>query len=201
MLLKKHASTIFYCVSIIFLTSCSPTSNQDLNNKPQQAGQPLNQAELAANLAKVRMAAVTGDQKAVQENMQNINEGFRKSIKLADPSRAVDREQARALAKTVEGVRSAVWFDSENLFAIVERNEHKTYNTIDDICMKLEPLGDTLGVVVNLQSGAATNGDELETLSRNCQLAPGDRAMLQKNRQIDVIPHEIREQHKANNAQ
>ena len=201
MLLKKHASTIFYCVSIIFLTSCSPTSNQDLNNKPQQAGQPLNQAELAANLAKVRMAAIAGDQKAVQENMQNINEDFRKSIKLADPARAVDREQARALAKTVEGVRSAVWFDSENLFAIVERNEQKTYDTIDRICLKLERLGDTLGVVVNLQSGAATNGDELETLSRNCQLAPGDRAMLQKNRQIDVIPHEIREQHKANNAQ
>lgn len=186
-------------IFIIFVAAC--TKDESLDNKSQQAGQSLNQAELVGDLAKVRLAAIAGDQKAVQENMQNINEDFRKSIKLADPARAVDREQARALAKTVEGVRSAVWFDSENLFAIVERNEHKTYNTIDDICMKLEPLGDTLGVVVNLQSGAATNGDELETLSRNCQLAPGDRAMLQKNRQIDVIPHEIREQHKANNAQ
>jgi hypothetical protein len=93
-----------------------------------------------------------------------------------------------------------VWFDRENLFAIVERNEQKSYQTIDAICMKLEPLGDTLGVVVNVQSGAAATGDDLEILSRNCQLAPGDRAMLQKNRQIDVIAPEIREQHKANNA-
>ena len=185
-------------IFIIIVAAC--TKDESLDNKPQQAGQPISQTELATNLAKVRMAAVTGDQKAVQENMQNINEDFRKSIKLADPARAVDREQARALAKTVAGVRSAVWFDHENLFAIVERNEQKTYDTIDRICLKLEPLGDTLGVVVNLQSGAATNGDELETLSRNCQLAPGDRAMLQKNRQIDVIPPEIREQHKANNA-
>ncbi|HWS40869.1 MAG TPA: hypothetical protein VN247_06230 [Arenimonas sp.] len=161
----------------------------------------MNQTELAGNLAKVRLAAITGDQKAVQENMHEINENFRKSIKLVDPARAVDREQARVLAKSIEGVRSAVWLDRENLFAIVERNEQKSYETIDAICMKLEPLGDTLGVVVNLQSGFATNGDELETLSRNCQLAPGDRAMLQKNRQIDVIPPEIREQQKANNAQ
>ena len=186
-------------IFIVIVAAC--TKDTSLDNKPQQAGQPLNQAELVGDLAKVRLAAIAGDQKAVQENMRNIIEDFRKSIKLADPARAVDREQARALAKTVEGVRSAVWLDHENLFAIVERNEQKTYNTIDRICLKLEPLGDTLGVVVNLQSGAATNGDELETLSRNCQLAPGDRAMLQKNRQIDVIPPEIREQHKANNAQ
>jgi hypothetical protein len=192
-----HNSVLIF--AMLAITACKPQINVD--NKPQKAGQPLSQTELATNLAKVRMAAITGDQKAVQDNMQNINEDFRKSIKLADPSRAVDREQARALAKTVDGVRSAVWFDSENLFAIVERNEQKTYDTIDRICLKLEPLGDTLGVVVNLQSGAATNGDELETLSRNCQLAPGDRAMLQKNRQIDVIPPGIREQHKANNAQ
>ncbi len=200
MFFKNYAFRAFYCVGAIFLTSCSPTSNLELENKPEQAGQPLNQTELAGNLAKVRLAAITGDQKAVQENMHEINENFRKSIKLADPAKSVDREQARVLAKSIEGVRSAVWLDRENLFAIVERNEQKTYDTIDRICLKLEPLGDTLGVVVNLQSGVATNGDELETLSRNCQLAPGDRAMLQKNRQIDVIPSEIREQHKANNA-
>ena len=39
--------------------------------------------------------------------------------------------------------------------------------TIDDICVGLEPLGDTLGVVVNLQSRAAKSGDELE-IPRRC---------------------------------
>lgn len=187
-------------VFLPLLFSCSSESQEIANNKPQTAGQPLNQAELIGRLATVRVAAAAGNQEAVQEQVKEISNDFRKSIKLADPSQAVDREAARTVAKTVDGVRSVVWFDRENLFAIVERNEQKTYETIDAICMKLEPLGDTLGVVVNLQSGAATTGDELEILSRNCQLAPGDRAMLQKNRQIDAISPEIRKQHKANNA-
>jgi hypothetical protein len=64
--------------------------------------------------------------------------------------------------------------------------------------MQLDPLGDTLGVVVNVQSGAATTGDDLEILSRNCQLEGGDRAFLQNNRQVDVLSPAIRAQHKAN---
>ncbi len=139
-----------------------------------------------------------GDQRAVETNMRAMQEDFRKSIKLADPSRAVDRESARVAAKGIAGVRSAVWLDRENLFAIVERNELRSYATIDRICLALEPLGDTLGVVVNLQSGAATNGDELEILSRNCQLAPGERAFMQRERKIDVIDPTFRAQHELN---
>jgi hypothetical protein len=191
---------MFSVVFLPLLFSCSSESHEIANKKPETAGQPLNQAELIGRLATVRAAAATGNQEAVQAQVKEISNDFRKSIKLADPSQAVDREAARTAAKTVNGVRSVVWFDRENLFAIVERNEQKSYQTIDAICMKLEPLGDTLGVVVNVQSGAAATGDDLEILSRNCQLAPGDRAMLQKNRQIDVIAPEIREQHKANNA-
>jgi len=99
----------------------------------------------------------------------------------------------------VGGVRSVVWIDNTNLFAIVARNEDRSYATIDAVCMQLEPLGDTLGVVVNLQSGAATNGDELAILSRNCQLKPGERALLQPTRQIDVVDPSVRAQHKVNN--
>lgn len=47
---------------------------------------------------------------------------------------------------------------------------------------------------------AARTGDELAVLSRNCQLAPGERALLQRHRQIDVIPDAVRAQHKRNNA-
>ena len=98
------------------------------------------------------------------------------------------------------GVRSVVWIDHENLLAIVTRNEQRSQATIDAICMQREPLGDTLGVVVNLQSGAARTGDELEVLSRNCQLAPGDRTMLQRARVVDAIDPAIRAQHRANDA-
>lgn len=166
--------------------------------RPQQAGQAMSPVETAARLATIRGAALTGDQEAVREQMEAMQEGFRKSIRLADPARAVDREQARAAARSVPGVRSVVWLDRENLFATVESAEVRSYRTIDEICLALEPLGDTLGVVVNLQNSAARNDDELATLSRNCQLAPGERALLSRERRIDVVDPAIRAQHKAN---
>ena len=76
-------------------------------------------------------------------------------------------------------------------------SEGRNQATIDAVCIALEPLGDTLAVVVHLQSAAARTGDELEVLSRNCQLAPGDRALFQQDRQLDVIPPEIRARHQA----
>lgn len=189
---------VFFVFSL--LVACSKQSEEVQPAQLAKAGQPLNPIETASKLAGVRSAALVGDQEAVQAGVEGIANDIKRSIKLADPTRQVDRENARQVAKTVPGVRSVVWFDRENLFAIVERNEQKTYETIDAICMKLEPLGDTLGVVVNLQSGAARNGDELEILNRNCQLEPGDRAFMQKERKVDVIDPEIRKQHKANNA-
>jgi hypothetical protein len=190
-------------LSVVLFATCSllacTRSAEPVQRKPQQAGQPLDPAELAARIAVSRAAAAVGDQEAVRANLDAINEDFRKSIKLADAARSVDRESARQSARRVDGVRSVAWIDRDNLFVIVSRNDARSYATIDAICLELESLGDTLGVVVNLQSGAATNGDDLEILSRNCQLAPGDRALLQAKRQIDVIPSEIRAQHRANN--
>ena len=196
--MNKSLFILFVLIGLVITAGCSETKNH--NEAPQKSGQSLNPLTTASKVAGVHAAALAGDQQAVQVGVQGITDDFKRSIKLADPARAVDREKAREVAKTVPGVRSVVWFDRENLFAIVEQNEQKSYGTIDAICLKLEPLGDTLGVVVNLQSGAARNGDELEILSRNCQLEPGDRAFMQKERQIDVIDPEIRKQHKANNA-
>lgn len=164
---------------------------------PQRAGQPMDPITTAARIAGMRAQAITGDKEGLQKNLLALHDDMRRSMKLADGSRPIDREQARAALRSVEGVRSVAWVDRTNLLVIVERNADRTYETIDGICMALEPLGDTLAVVVNLQSGAATNGDELEILSRNCQLAPGDRALLQHRRQIDVIDPAIRAQHKA----
>jgi hypothetical protein len=167
--------------------------------KPEQAGQALDPVKVATQMAATQAAAITGDQQAVQASMYALNEDFRKSIKLADPARRVDREAARVAAKRVDGVRSVAWVDQTNLLAIVSRNDARSYQTIDAICLELEPLGDTLGVVVNLQSGAALTGDDLAILSRNCQLAPGDRALLQRVRQLDSVDPTLRTQHRANN--
>lgn len=187
-------------VSLIALAGlgCKVQPQAEAPREPQQSGKPLDRAKLASEMAKLEGAAILGDQEAVKRSLHNVNEDVRRSLKIADPSRKVDRELARVAAKSVQGVRSVVWLDRTNLFAIVERNEQKSYETIDAICLQLEPLGDTLGVVVNLQSGSARTGDELATLSRNCQLKPGDQALLQRERQVDVIDPAVRAQHRAN---
>lgn len=167
-------------------------------SRPARAGAALDPVRHAANIAGIQAAAVLGDQEGVEEGLRAMNDDFRKSIKLADGTRTVDRESARQAARQVAGVRSVAWIDRENLFVIVSSNQARSYATIDGICLALEPLGDTLGVVVSLQSGAATNGDELEILTRNCQLEPGDRALLSRARQIDSVDPGIRRQHRAN---
>lgn len=189
-------------LAMLLVVSCSrevapPTATIPAARKPQQAGQPLDPLAVSARATLARAAAVAGNQEEARRQAGAIQEDFRRSIKLADPGRVVDRESARVAVRKVPGVRSVAWIDRENLLVIVDRNDARQYATIDAICIELEPLGDTLGVVVNLQSAAATNGGELEIVSRNCQLAPGDRAFMQKARQADVISPEIRAQHQA----
>lgn len=175
-------------------------SEGDGSARPARAGAAVDPARTAANVAAVNVAAIAGDREAVRAHMESMQDDFRKSIKLADPARAVDREGARQAARQIEGVRSVAWIDRENLFVIVSSNRARSYDTIDAICLALEPLGDTLGVVVSLQSGEATTGDELALLTRNCQLEPGDRALLSRARAIDAVDPEIRRQHLANRA-
>jgi len=94
------------------------------------------------------------------------------------------------------GVLSAIWLDADNLAVMVGGQEYRDMDMVNRICVALEPLGDTLGVVVNLQDATARNGDEATTLSRNCQLPEGQRALLQVKRQVDVVAPEVRGQFK-----
>jgi hypothetical protein len=193
--LPKRAK-VAYLAAALALAACS-AEREPAAGEPKRWSQPP-AGETAARVVAANAAALTGDRAAVNEQMRAAQDSFRRSIKLPDPARRIDHELARAAAKQVTGVRSVVWLDRENLFAIVEQNAQKSQQTIDAICARLDPLGDTLGVVVNLQSGAATSGDDLEILSRNCQLEPGDRAYLQRNRQVDVLSPAVRAQHRAN---
>jgi hypothetical protein len=176
-----------------------PASKSDSRNALETAGHPIDPARVIAQTIAFDAASALGDQETARKAFMETHRQMLRSIKLADTTRQVDRESARVAAKRVPGVRSAVWIDRENLLLVVEENRYRTYDTIDQVCIGLQTLGDTLGVVVNLQSGAAQNGDELAILSRNCQLQPGDRAYMQNNRQVDVISAEIRAEHRANN--
>lgn len=190
---------IGWILGLSVLVGCTaPETDQAARQpKPLDSASPI---ELAGRIVAMDAAAIAGDQKAAKAHSDAAQAEIRKSLKMADPGRKIDKELARSAAKSVEGVRSAVWLDHENLFVIVKENAQRSSDMIDRICMELEPLGDTLAVVVNLQSGAATNGDELEILSRNCQLEAGERAFLQRNRQVDALSPSVRAQHKANNA-
>ena len=160
--------------------------------RPQQAGQPMDPLRTASHIAGARVAAITGDQAGVQRSMEAMSDDMRREMKLADASRPIDRESARGVARGMPGVRSANWIDRHNLLVRVDGAELRSQQTIDQLCVQLEPLGDTLAVVVHLQNAAARTHDEMDTLSRNCQLAPGDHAMFQRARTVDALDPAIR---------
>ena len=166
---------------------------------PQRAGEPLDPVRTAGRIVLANGAAALGDDRTAQAQIEGLADDYRRALKLADPARAVDHEAARRAVRQIDGVRSVAWIDRENLFVIVSHNAARTDATIDAACFAMEPLGDTLGVVVHLQSGEAVDADDLRILSRNCQLSPGDRAFLQRDRPVDVSPDAVQSQHRADN--
>lgn len=115
-----------------------------------------------------------------------------RDMRVADPSRPINPEAARAAVRPVKGVQSSAWIDRNNLLVMVGGAQYRNMDTIDRICGDLEPLGDTLAVVVNLQDVLATTSEGADTLSRNCQLGAGERAQFQQKRQMDVLDPEVR---------
>lgn len=190
---------VVFGMTAALLAGCGPAADDATAPRPQQAGRPMDPVTTTGRMAAIEGAAVLGDREASREQIEALTRDYMQAIKLADTTRVVDHEAARRAARQVDGVRSLAWIDRENLLVIVSSNEARSYGTIDAICLALEPLGDTLGVVVHLQSGAAVDADDLGILSRNCQLAPGERALLQTARAVDVVPAEVQAQHRADN--
>ncbi len=164
--------------------------------RPQQAGQPINPYATAGHIAGARAALLAGNQQAAQRHVEAMARDLSRSARLRDTRRPINHEAARAAVRPMPGVRSAIWLDADNLTVMVDGQQYRDMDMIDRICVALEPLGDTLGVVVNLQDAKARNGDEAATLSRNCQLPEGQRAFMQAKRQVDVVAPEVREQFK-----
>ncbi|MEN1926759.1 hypothetical protein [Luteimonas qiangzhengi] len=179
----------------LLVSACSFERDPD-EGQQRQAGQPPDGLQNAARLAAIRAAALRGDQEGIQKHAAAMQEDLRLAMRLPDPMRWIEQEPARAAVMRVEGVRSAGWVDRDHLLVRVDGYELRTQAMIDRVCGALEPLGDTLGVVVNLQSAVARSADEMQTLTRNCQLPPGERALAQRPRQMDVIPADIRQQHR-----
>ena len=185
--------------AIVSLMGCTGKDpDEAAQRRPQQAGQPMDPLRTASHMAGARVAAITGDQAGVQRSMEAMSEDMRRAMKLADASRPIERESARGIARAMPGVRSANWIDRHNLLVRVGGAKLRSQQTIDEICVQLEPLGDTLAIVVHLQNAAARTHDDMDTLSRNCQLATGDSAFMQRPRTVDALDPAIRAQHRAN---
>jgi hypothetical protein len=191
--------TVFATLAACLLTACTAQPPaQPAQPRPQQAGQPVDPLKTAGHITAARLSALTGDQAGVQRNAQAIADDMRRAIKQPDPARPINRETARAVACAMPGVRSANWRDRHNLMVRVEGAHLRTFQTLDTLCWQLEPHGDTLGVVVHLQNATPRNRDEMDTLSRNCQLAQGDQSLFVRQHQVDVLDPALRAQHRAN---
>lgn len=181
-------------VTCVAATGCSESPNgktAQTTRQPQQAG-ATNPLVTAGHLVGIEAAGLIGDQRAMRHHVEAMQKNTMRSMHLADPSRPIDHEAARAAVRPLHGVQSVVWIDRSNLLVMVGGGQYRSMETIDRICVALGPLGDTLGVVVNLQDVMATTSEGADTLSRNCQLRAGERAMLQQKRQVDVLDPEVR---------
>jgi hypothetical protein len=170
--------------------------SRDKTNPPR-AGEPINPYVAAAHIVAARADALVGDTRGAQKHVQALVGGVARSARLPDATRPIDREAARAAVRPIAGVRSAIWLDRENLAVMVDGTRYRTMSMIDSVCRALDPLGDTLAVVVHVQDATATTVDGATSLSRNCQLPAGQRALFQAKREVDVVSPDLRAAFKA----
>jgi hypothetical protein len=162
-----------------------------------QQDQRVTPISVAKHVAAARAAALMGDQKAVQQNVQGMAKDMLHDAHIPDASRPINREAARAAVQPLMGVRSVAWIDHDNLLVMVGGAQYRNMAMVDRACDALAPLGDTMGVVVNVQDVTATTSEGADAVSRNCQLPEGQRAFLQPKRQIEALDPAIRKAFKA----
>jgi hypothetical protein len=131
-------------------------------------------ASIARHMGAIRAATAAGNDTAMRAGVDAMNTASRQAMRLVDPGRSVDREAARAAVQQLPGVRAAGWIDRTRLLAVTARDDVGAEAMIETVCLRLEPLGDTVGVVVSVQDAAA-GGRPRET-SRGCQSARGEQA-------------------------
>jgi len=183
-------------VSVLFLPSrqLEPVAPETVHTPTERAApaSPLapaiDRADSPAPFAPARAGRLT----ALAQPINRAATEYLRQASVPDVTRPVDHEAARMAAKAVPGVRTALWLDRENFVVMVGGSQYRSMAMIDQVCVALEPLGDTLAVVVNVQDMTAEHADSATTLSRNCQLPEGQRAFLQRKRQVDVVAPEVR---------
>lgn len=173
-------------VAAVAVAGCGSNSDR---TAPRHAasGQRVTPVSVAKHVAGMRMAAITGNQAALQAHVDGLSKDMLHDAHIPDPMRQIPHEAARATVAQVEGVRSVTWIDHDNLLVLVGGLRYRDMAMVDRICDAIAPLGETLGVVVNVQDVTATTSAGADAVSRDCQLPEGQRAFLQRNRQIEAL--------------
>ncbi|MEP6605686.1 MAG: hypothetical protein ABJA60_06165, partial [Nitrosospira sp.] len=195
---RRGVSTfVLTMLAALGVAACDRANDQHAEARhPQQAGQPVNPYAMAGHIVAGRADLLTGDSRGAQKHIEAMASDITRSARIPDVSRPIDHEAARAAVRPLAGVRTSLWLDRANFVVMVGDQQHRSMAMIDKVCLALEPLGDTLAVVVNVQDVTAKNPDGATTLSRNCQLQEGQRAFMQAKREVDVVPKETRERFK-----
>lgn len=171
----------------VMLAACGPSPTSMDARSAEQDRPRTTQLSVVQHVAGARMAALTGDQKALQRHADAMSKDILHDVHIPDPNRQIPHEAARARIGQVAGVRSVTWIDHDNLLVLVGGSQYRDMAMVDRICDTLAPLGDTLGVVINVQDVTATNSHAADAISRDCQLPEGQRAFLQRRRQIEAL--------------
>jgi hypothetical protein len=169
------------------IAGCQSQADSAAAREQARQAQRVTPVSVAKHVVQVRAAAQMGDPKAVQRSVEGMSKDILHDARIPDPSRPIGREAARAAVRPLAGVRSVVWIDHDNLLVMVGGAEFRNMAMVDRVCDTLAPLGDTLGVVVNVQDVTATTSAGADAVSRNCQLPEGQRAFLQRKRQIEAL--------------
>ncbi len=184
----RGGRTAIVLLCTVLAAGCSRDKGADAQHSPARGG-PL---AVAGHMLAAQVAATRGNRQAARAQQEAARRQYLHDMRMPDPARIIDPEAARVVVVPLPGVRGVVWMDRSNLIVMVDGARYRTMHMIDRVCTALAPLGDTLGVVVNLQNVNAVNAAQADTLSRNCQLPPGQRAYLQPHRQIDALDPRLR---------
>ena len=191
----KRFGLIAVALGCAVVAGCNQTpqgNTATLTQRSPQAGQGTNPLVTAGHLVAIEAAGLSGNQRAVRGHVEAMHHNLMRDMRLADTSRPINHEAARAAVRPLQGVRSSAWIDHSNLLVMVGGGRYRNMDTIDRVCDALASLGDTLSVVVNVQDVMATTSEGADVLSRNCQLGAGERALLQSKRRMNVLDPEVR---------
>jgi len=185
--LPVTGARVLLVISLGCAAGCHSQTDGVAAREMAQQDQRVTPMSVAKHVTAAHAAALMGDQTAAAQNLQGMTRDMLHDAHIPDASRPINREAARAAVQPLAGVRSVVWIDHDNLLVMVGGAQYRNTAMVDRACDALAPLGDTMGVVVNVQDVTATTSEGADAVSRNCQLPEGQRAFMQWRRRIEAL--------------